>query len=120
LGTRPRLCRRYIVDSAKPKPDDIILVTGESHSAGEFIELTFAVVGRKIRWRGSGIDEQVIDSKTGDALIKIDAKYYRPTEIHNLCEDYSNAKRELNWSQKTSFQEMVQYDLMEVRSRNKQ
>jgi len=105
----------------QPEPDDIVLATGESHSVREFIELSFAEVGTTIEWRGSSIDEQGINSKTGDVLIKVDPEYFRPTEVNDLCGDFSKAKRVLNWSPKVSFREliteMVQSDLEEARSK---
>src|SRR5438067_6608067 len=74
------------------KPDDYVLATGEMHSVREFIELAFAEVGRKIAWRGRGVDEEGVDDKTGDVLIKIDPRYFRPTEVELLLGDPSKAR----------------------------
>ena len=63
------------------KPDDYVLATGEGHSVREFVELAFAETGRKISWSGQGVDERGIDTNTGDVLVEIDPKYFRPTEI---------------------------------------
>jgi GDPmannose 4,6-dehydratase len=57
----------------QPLPDDYVLATGESHSVREFIELAFAEVGRRIAWRGAGVDEMGIDAASGEELIKISA-----------------------------------------------
>lgn len=106
----------------QPESDDIVLATGESHSVREFVELSFAEVGRKIEWRGSGVNEEGFDGKTGEVLIKIDPVYFRPTEVHNLCGDYSKAKRILGWSPKISFtemvKEMVRSDMEEISVKN--
>jgi len=65
-------------------PDDYVLATGETHSVREFIELAFAEIGRKIVWKGKGVDEKGLDSKTGDVLVEIDPTYFRPTEVDLL------------------------------------
>ena len=105
----------------QPKPDDFVMATGESHSVREFIELSFAEVGTTIEWRGSGIEEQGINSETGDTLIKVDPDYFRPTDVNELCGDYSKAKRILNWSPKVTFREliteMVQSDMKQARTK---
>lgn len=105
----------------QPKPDDFVMATGESHSVREFIELSFAEVGTTIEWRGSGIEEQGINSETGDTLIKVDPDYFRPTDVNELCGDYSKAKRILNWSPKVTFREliteMVQSDMRQARTK---
>jgi GDPmannose 4,6-dehydratase len=102
----------------QPQPDDFVLATGATHSVREFIELAFAEVGRKIEWRGKGIDEQGIDAKTGEVLVSIDARYFRPTEVDLLLGDPTRAHQKLGWRHKTSFRdlvkEMVAADLLEV------
>ncbi len=79
------------------EPDDYVLATGETHSVREFVELAFAEVGRKIEWHGKGIDEAGIDSSTGDTVVRIDLRYFRPTEVDFLQGDPSKAKRVLGW-----------------------
>ncbi|MBX9778437.1 MAG: GDP-mannose 4,6-dehydratase [Xanthobacteraceae bacterium] len=91
----------------QPKPDDYVLATGESHTVRELVERAFAVVGRKIVWRGSGPDEIGIDEKTGDTLIEIDPNYFRPTEVDLLLGDPSKAHRELGWKHRVSFGELI-------------
>jgi GDPmannose 4,6-dehydratase len=102
----------------QPQPDDFVLATGETHSVREFIELAFAEVGRKIEWRGKGTDEQGVDAKTGEVLVSIDARYFRPTEVELLLGDPTKAHEKLKWKHKTSFRdlvkEMVAADLVEV------
>ena len=89
------------------KPDDYVLATGETHSVREFVELAFAKVGRKIVWQGKGIDEAGIDSGTGDAVVRIDSRYFRPTEVDLLLGDPSKAHRVLGWKHTVTFPELV-------------
>jgi GDPmannose 4,6-dehydratase len=101
------------------EPDDYVLATGEQHSVREFIEKAFAHVGRRIEWRGSGADEKGIDARSGQVLIEVDARYFRPTEVDLLLGDPSKAQHRLGWRHKTSFdelvKEMVEADLVAVR-----
>ena len=79
----------------------------EAHSVREFVELAFSKVGRKIEWRGKGIDEIGIDIASGEALVKIDSRYFRPTEVDLLLGDPAKAHRVLGWQHKVSFPELV-------------
>jgi len=101
------------------KPDDYVLATGERQSVREFVEKAFACVGRSIEWRGSGIDEKGIETRSGQVLIEVDARYFRPTEVDLLVGDASKAQKRLGWRHKTSFEamvkEMVAADLATVR-----
>ncbi|MCC6984238.1 MAG: GDP-mannose 4,6-dehydratase [Bauldia sp.] len=90
------------------EPDDYVLATGEMHSVREFVEHGFAVVGRTIEWEGRGVDEVGRDRKTGETLVKVDARYFRPTEVHQLQGDPSKAHQRLGWRHKTSFAELVE------------
>ena len=103
----------------QPEPDDYVLATGEKHSVREFTELAFSHIGRRIEWRGSGADERGVDGKTGQTLVEIDPRYFRPTEVDLLLGDPSKARKKLGWKHKTSFaelvKEMVMADLAEVR-----
>lgn len=104
----------------QPNPDDYVVATGETHSVREFVELAFAGVGRTIEWRGTGLDEQGIDAKSGETLIEIDARYFRPTEVDLLLGDPGKAREKLGWQHQTSFadlvREMVTQDLELLRS----
>jgi len=88
-------------------PDDYVLATGETHSVREFIELAFLKVGRKIEWKGKGVDEVGIDSASGDVLIKIDSRYFRATEVDLLLGDASKAHSVLGWKHTVAFPELV-------------
>jgi GDPmannose 4,6-dehydratase len=100
------------------EPDDYVLATGERHSVREFVDKAFAHVDRRIEWRGSGTDEKGIDADSGEVLIEIDARYFRPTEVDLLLGDPSKARQRLGWRHKTSFEdlvkEMVESDLVAV------
>ena len=89
------------------KADDFVLATGETHEVREFVELSFSEVGRKIKWKGKGVDEKGIDAKTGKVLVEVDPRYFRPTEVELLVGDPSKAHRVLKWKHKTSFLDMV-------------
>jgi len=96
-------------------PEDYVLATGEAHTVREFVELAFGVVGKTIEWNGDGSDEVGYDAKTGNTIIEIDSRYFRPAEVDFLLGDPSKARSKLNWSHSTSFcdlvQEMVEADL---------
>jgi GDPmannose 4,6-dehydratase len=100
-------------------PDDYVLATGESHSVREFVEKAFSHVGRVIVWRGRGIEEKGIDKSTGEVLVEVDPRYFRPTEVDSLVGDPSKARAKLGWRHKTSFDtlvaEMVEADRITVR-----
>jgi len=107
--------------------DDFILGTGESHSVREFVELAFREVGIRVAWRGRGMDETGIDAASQRVLVKIDRRYFRPTEVDHLVSDPSKARQKLGWRHTVSFKElvteMVQADLeavkMEAKRRNR-
>jgi GDPmannose 4,6-dehydratase len=100
-------------------PDDYVLATGEAHSVREFIELAFGHVGIQITWTGQGVEERGADSRTGEAIIVVDPRYFRPTEVDQLLGDPSKARRVLGWSHKVTFpelvREMVDSDLAAIR-----
>jgi GDPmannose 4,6-dehydratase len=89
------------------EPGDFVLATGEAHSVREFVELAFSKVGRRIEWRGKGVEETGVDSATGELLVKIDSRYFRPTEVDILLGDASKAHRELGWKHMVKFPELV-------------
>jgi len=88
-------------------PDDFVLATGETHSVREFVELAFAEIGRTIEWTGKGVDEAGIDTTTGKTVVRIDPRYFRPTEVDLLLGNPSKAKRVLGWSHTTPFRQLV-------------
>jgi len=100
------------------EPDDYVIATGENHSVREFVEKAFSHIDVKIRWQGSGVHETGKDAATGKTLIKIDPRYFRPTEVDFLLGDPSKAGDQLGWRAQVSFdeiiKEMVQEDLREA------
>jgi GDPmannose 4,6-dehydratase len=88
-------------------PDDYVLATGETHTVREFVELAFGQIGRPIRWRGEGVEEKGFDAKTGDVLVEIDPRYFRPTEVDFLHGDPTKAHTKLGWRHRTPFKELV-------------
>jgi len=101
------------------EPDDYVLATGEKHSVREFVERAFDHAGRRIVWRGEGVEETGIDAKSGQILVEIDPRYFRPTEVDVLLGDPGKARQRLGWRHKTSFadlvREMVESDRKHVR-----
>ncbi len=97
------------------KPQDYVIATGETHTVREFVEAAFREIDVKIKWEGQGIHEKGINSKTGEVLVEVNERYFRPAEVELLLGDASKAENELGWKRKISFQdlvsEMVKYDL---------
>jgi GDPmannose 4,6-dehydratase len=89
------------------EPDDFVLATGETHSVREFVELAFGHVGRAIEWRGEGVDETGVEAATGEVLVAVDPRYFRPTEVDLLLGDPSKAHQQLGWRHETGFEELV-------------
>jgi len=91
----------------QPQPDDFVLATGESHSVREFVERAFGYVGIRIAWQGRGVDEAGVEEKTGRLLIKVDPRYFRPTEVEALLGDAGKARQKLGWQPEVKFEELV-------------
>jgi len=89
------------------KPDDYVIATGETHTVREFVELAFAETGRQIAWQGAGTQEHGVDAKSGQVLVSIDPRYFRPTEVDYLHGDPAKAQAKLGWKHKVSFRELV-------------
>ncbi|MEW5755435.1 MAG: GDP-mannose 4,6-dehydratase [Pseudomonadota bacterium] len=97
------------------KPDDFVIATGKTYSVRYFVEQAFKCVGITVEWRGVGVGEKGVDSKTGKVLVEVDSRYFRPAEVELLQGDASKAKRLLGWENKTTLEElikiMIDYDL---------
>lgn len=90
------------------KPEDFVIATGEMHSVREFVELAFKYVGIEIEWTGKGIEEKGINKATGEDIVTIDPKFFRPSEVDQLLGDPTKARTLLGWNPtKTSFKELV-------------
>ena len=103
----------------QPEPDDYVLATGELHSVREFVEAAFACLGRTVAWQGEGVEEVGVDAGSGVVLVRIDPRYFRPTEVDLLLGDPAKARERLGWSHTTGFadlvKEMVAFDLEAVK-----
>lgn len=98
------------------KPEDFVVATGSQHSVRDFCTLAFHYAGFELEWKGTGLGEKGYDKKTGQILVSVSEKYYRPTDVVDLCGDPSKARDKLGWNpNKTSFEElvkmMVEHDL---------
>ena len=95
-------------------PDDFVIATGEQYSVRNFIDCAAKYLGMNINWRGTGIGET--GSLNGREIIKVDSRYYRPSEVESLLGDFSKAKEILDWTPKIKFhqliKEMIEEDLI--------
>lgn len=90
------------------KPDDFVVATGEAHSVRDFCTLAFKYAGIELKWQGEGVNEQGVDVKTGNVLVEVDPKFFRPAEVEQLLGDPTKAQKELGWNpRKTSFEDLV-------------
>jgi GDPmannose 4,6-dehydratase len=90
------------------KPDNYVIATGETHSVREFVQLAGEYLGMDIYFEGSGVNEVGIDANTGKVVVKVNPKYFRPTEVDILLGNPEKAKRELKWEPKIKFEELVE------------
>jgi GDPmannose 4,6-dehydratase len=102
----------------QPHAEDFVIATGRQHSVRHFVEVAARELGMEIAWQGSGVNERGIISsmigekcggaRVGQAIVAIDPKYFRPTEVDTLLGDASKARERLGWTPQTSFESMVQ------------
>ncbi len=104
-------------------PDDFVLATGETHAVREFVERAFAETGVAIAWKGQGVDEIGVDAASGAVRVRIDPRYFRPTEVELLLGDPTKARTVLGWTHTTPFpdlvKEMVAADMARAAKRGK-
>ncbi|XP_006617754.1 GDP-mannose 4,6 dehydratase isoform X2 [Apis laboriosa] len=96
----------------QPTADDYVIATGETHSVREFVEAAFQYVGRTIKWEGEGINEIGQDVQTGQILVRVNPKYFRPTEVDVLLGDATKAKEKIGWKPTITFENLVK-DMMD-------
>lgn len=89
------------------KGDDYVLATGETHPVREFVELAFLETGRTIEWSGKGVDEIGRDAVTGELLVAVNPRYFRPTEVELLIGDPTKAREKLGWEATVTFEQLV-------------
>jgi GDPmannose 4,6-dehydratase len=103
----------------QPEPEDFVIASGVQHSVREFVTRAAAQLGMKIEWRGAGLDEQGVDTETGRIVVRVDPRYFRPTEVESLLGDSTKARTKLGWRLEISFdtlvKEMVEADLENAR-----
>ena len=90
------------------EPDDYVIATGKQYSVKDFVEEAAPLFGLSIEWMGEGLDEVGYDWNTKKTIIKVDSRYFRPSEVESLLGDPSKAKEKLGWEPKTSFKELVE------------
>lgn len=97
------------------QPDDFVIATGEAFSVRQFTDWAFEVVGIKLRWEGTGVNEKGVDVRTGKVRVAVNPQYFRPAEVDLLLGDPSKARSRLGWEPKTKIKDlikiMVDYDL---------
>ncbi|MEM7634708.1 MAG: GDP-mannose 4,6-dehydratase [Pseudomonadota bacterium] len=100
------------------EPDDFVLATGETQTVRSFVDAAFKEVGIDMEWSGEGVEETGTDKASGRLLVRVDPRYFRPTEVELLIGDPSKAKEKLGWSATTPLSElvseMVREDLKQV------
>ncbi|CAM3529881.1 GDP-mannose 4,6-dehydratase [Marinicrinis lubricantis] len=89
------------------KPEDYVIATGETRTVREFVEAAFQELNMELEWQGSGVHEKGIDKASGRSVVEVDPRYFRPTEVDVLLGDPGKAKRQLGWSPKVTFKELV-------------
>lgn len=89
-------------------PRDFVIATGEQHSVREFVEVACKKLSIALTWQGSGIDTIGVDSASGEVIVRVDPRYFRPAEVETLLGDPSEASTMLGWQPKTSFEELVE------------
>jgi GDPmannose 4,6-dehydratase len=92
----------------QPEPEDFVIATGQQHSVREFVARAAAALGMQIEWRGAGADEQGVDSSSGRAIVMVDPRYYRPTEVDTLLGDPAKAAARLGWKAEIGFEALIQ------------
>ncbi len=90
------------------EPDDYVIATGETHSVREFVVAAAAAAGIEIEWSGEGTDEVGRDRATGQVVVDVDPRFYRPAEVELLLGDPSKAKAKLDWKPKISFEALAE------------
>jgi GDPmannose 4,6-dehydratase len=94
------------------EPDDFCIATGVQYSVRDFVNFAWSHLGKTIRWEGEGMNEKGYDSETGNLIVEVDPRYFRPTEVETLLGNPSKAKEKLGWEPKITLEEMV-YEMME-------
>ena len=94
------------------EPSDFCIATGVQYSVRDFVDFAWGHLGKTITWQGEGLDEKGYDSESGNLIVEVDSRYFRPTEVETLLGDPSKAKQELGWEPKITLEDMV-HEMME-------
>ncbi len=94
------------------EPEDFCIATGIQYSVRDFVNAAYDHLGKSIRWEGKGADEKGYDTETGECIVAVDPRYFRPTEVETLLGDPTKAREKLGWVPKVTFEEMV-HEMME-------
>jgi GDPmannose 4,6-dehydratase len=89
------------------QPEDFVIATGEQHSVREFVTAAARQLDIEVEWHGKGLEEQGVDRRTGEPLVKVDPRYFRPTEVETLLGDPTKARMLLGWKPELSFKDLV-------------
>jgi GDPmannose 4,6-dehydratase len=89
------------------QPEDFVIASGRQYSVRDFVDAAFREIGVTLEWRGAGLDEQGLDTASGKVRVKVDSRYFRPTEVDTLLGDPAKAKQKLGWEAKISLEQMV-------------
>jgi GDPmannose 4,6-dehydratase len=91
----------------QPTAEDYVIATGEQHSVRSFVTRAASFLGMELDWRGAGLDEHAVDTATGKTLVRVDPRYFRPTEVASLLGDATKARRQLGWKAEIGFEALV-------------
>jgi len=89
------------------EPEDFVIATGEQHTVRDFVDLTAQELGIALAWEGAGVEQKGYDQATGNCLVAVDPRYFRPTEVDTLLGDPSKARERLGWQPEITFAELV-------------
>jgi GDPmannose 4,6-dehydratase len=88
-------------------PEDFVIATGKQYSVRDFVAAAGALLGMRIDWSGTGVSEEGVDKRTGRTVVRVDPRYFRPTEVETLLGDATKAKEKLGWAAEVTFDELV-------------
>ena len=110
--------KRSFYEKYVKRPQDFVLATGVTTTIRDFCNMTFNELGIDIEWQGEGVNEKGINKATGDVIIEVDPRYFRPTEVDLLLGDSSKARKELGWKPKYDLPALVKEMVQEETAQN--